>query len=297
MNAFSSFFQFPRLTKILSKHQNEFAEQNKPTVAVTNMIASRTFHIFLLLVGLSTQSVSAFNPSKPPSSGKEVFDTLKASTIDFNDEWTSLTKTIASKIGSAEDKEGKPLSEEAKDDIIATAVAGSVLGTAIGSPLLIGAAIGYAGTQMLSEEQRGQAQKVLGKASKDLIQQAQAAVAFTKEQLEQEEDLSAASKKILLAIQEKANQVQEELKTSPQTMMDKMKTNVMKTVESDEFKSLPKNAFHAVRAFIESDEVKKASSSAMKAIKDGLESEEMKALQSRATKAVKETIEPGKKNP
>jgi hypothetical protein len=156
--------------------------------------------------------------------------------------------------------------------------------------LLIGAALGYAGTQMLSEEQRAQAQKVFGKASKNAIEQANAALEFTKKQLEEEKDLSAASKKILLKIQEEANKLQEDIKKSPQNFMENWKSTVMETVESEEFKQLPKNTFNAVRTFIESEEVKKASNSAMKAMRAGMESEEMKNLKQRAAHMLKDTL-------
>jgi hypothetical protein len=260
------------------------------------MISTRTVRAFVLLAALfAPNSSTAFNIKPPSSTGKGAIDELKATSLDTNEDWNSLTQMIKSKIGAAEDKEGKPLSDEAKDEIIATALAGSALGTIVGSPLIIGAALGYAGTQMLSEEQREQAQKVLGKASKSVLEQANAAIAFSKEQLDNEKDLSAASKKILLAIQEKATEVQKEIKNSPQDFIASVKENVVKTVESDEFKALPKNAFNAVRAFLESDEVKQATNSAMKAVKDGLESEEMKALQSRATQAMRDTLDSKKK--
>lgn len=234
---------------------------------------------------------TAFNVKPPASSSKSGIDDLKATSIDTNEDWNFLTQMIKSKIGAAEDKEGKPLSDEAKDEIIATALAGSALGTIVGSPLIVGAALGYAGTQMLSEEQREKAQHVLGKASKNVLQQANAALEFSKEQLENEKDLSSASKKILMAIQEKATEVQHDIASSPQDFFANIKVNVVKTVESEEFKALPQNAFKAVRAILESDEVKQATNSAMKAVKDGFESEEMKALQNRATKAVKDTLD------
>lgn len=209
--------------------------------------------------------------------------------------WSSLTEMIKSKIDDAENAitDGSSLSEEAKDEIIATAVAGSVLGTAVGSPMIIGAALGYAGSQMLhGNENAEKARHALGQASHAAIEQANSAIVFTKNELKNEKDLSQASKKILLAIQEKAGAVQTELKQkSPQRLAEEMKENVLKTVESEEFKSLPKRSFLAIREFLESDEVKNVSSKAMKAIKDGLDSEEMKALQQRASQSLKETID------
>jgi hypothetical protein len=262
------------------------------------MFSALTFRKFLLLAMiLSPVSVEAFNIPKPPSANSNNVNDLKAASVDSSDknEWNALSEMIQMKLDNAESKQGKPLTDEAKDELIATALAGSVLGTAVGSPLLIGAALGYAGSQMLQGENGEKTREVIGKASKEMLAQANKALAFTKEQLENEEDLSKASKKILLAIQDKANQVQEDLKTSPQAVMDNLKVNLKKTVESEEFKTLPNRTFNAVRSFLESDEVKRASSSAVKAIQDGLASDEMKALQSRATQAVKDTLDGKKK--
>jgi hypothetical protein len=248
-----------------------------------------------LLVALLSPSVGAFNLPKvikTPANDAAVTSAdngLKAATIE--NDWTSVSEMIHSKISAAEAKEGTPLTEEAKDEIIATALAGSVLGTAVGSPLLIGAALGYAGSQLLQGEKGEKTRQMLGKASKDLLEQAQAAVAFTQEQLEEEKDLSKVSKKILLAIQAKASDVQNDFKSSPSDMVERLKDNLKKTVESEDFKSLPNRSFQAVRAFVESEEVKKASSSVVQAIKDGLESEEMKALQSRASQAINDSMQ------
>lgn len=248
----------------------------------------------LLALAATATTVDAFTPN-PPSSGKIDNKTLesadlKAASIE-NIDLNSLSQLFRSKIDAAQSGSGddsEPLSEEAKDDIIATAVAGSVVGTVVGSPLLIGAALGYAGSQMLTGERGEKARGAIGKASKDLLHQANAALAFTQEQLENEKDLSSASKKILLAIQDRAQEVKNEF--SSEKVMESLQTNFQKTVESEEFKMLPNRTFQAVRNFIESDEVKKASSGAMHAIQAGLESDEMKALKSRASQAVQDTI-------
>ena len=200
-----------------------------------------------------------------------------------------LTKMMYRKIDEVQIEKGQePLSEEAKDELVATALAGSVVGTAVGSPLIVGAALGYAGSQFLTGEQAENARHAIGKASKDLLEQANAAATFAAKQLEEEKDLSAASKKILLAIQDRANDVQKEF--SSEKFKEQIQSQVKKTVESEEFKQLPKNAFDAVKNFMTSDEVKQASASAFQAIKDGLESDEMKALQSRASQALTDTI-------
>lgn len=124
-----------------------------------------------------------------------------------------------------------------------------------------------------------------------------------KKELENEKDLSKVSKKILLAIQDKEKEMQNDFEEStmaeelPGLMADKLKENVLKTVNSDEFKSLPQRSMNAFAAFMESEDVQKIKASVMlaikekrlevtKALQDGLESDEMKALQSRASNVV-----------
>ena len=295
------------------------------------MISTVSFRNLLVILAVAQTSVSAFNPAnKPnlPTATDPIDGGLKAATIDSSDNtiedvWSSVTKMVHSKF---EEHGGEDaLSEEAKDEIIATAVAGSVLATVVGSPLVVGAALGYAGSKVLETEDGEKAREAFGKASKDLMKQANSAIDYTKKELENEKDLSKVSAKILLAIQDKAGELQEDLKGSPQRMAEqfpafmaeklkekmmhtvgseaeKLKESVIHTVESEEFKSLPKKSFNTFMAFMESDQVqafksdamkaiKEGQSDAMKAIQDGLDSEEVKALQSRASKAVKESID------
>mmetsp|Transcript_4881 Transcript_4881/g.10775 ORF Transcript_4881/g.10775 Transcript_4881/m.10775 type:complete len:273 (-) Transcript_4881:238-1056(-) len=262
-----------------------------------------SFRNFLVLLAVLPSSISAFNPSNkpnlPPTS--DVSEGLKAATVDTTNEdvdaWSSLTQIIQSKI---DEKGGDSLSEAAKDEIIKTAVAGSILGTIVGSPLVVGAALGYAGSHMMQGENGEKAKHVMSDASKEVMERANSAIVFAKQELESEKDLSGVSAKILLAIQDKAGEIQSEVKESPalmaekmkqmmvENMTEKLKQNVMKSVESQDFKTLPTRSFGAFKAFLESDEVKNVSAGALNAIKAGLESEEIKALQDRASKAVKD---------
>eukprot|EP00529_Nitzschia_sp_RCC80_P028597 CAMPEP_0113453868 /NCGR_PEP_ID=MMETSP0014_2-20120614/7574_1 /TAXON_ID=2857 /ORGANISM="Nitzschia sp." /LENGTH=271 /DNA_ID=CAMNT_0000345265 /DNA_START=138 /DNA_END=953 /DNA_ORIENTATION=+ /assembly_acc=CAM_ASM_000159 len=248
---------------------------------------------------VATSTTNAYTPnppnSKPTNKNLDYADlNISPSSLE-NFDINALTKMMYQKIDEVQIEKGQePLTEEAKDEIVATALAGSVVGTAVGSPLLVGAALGYAGSQFLQGEQAENARHAIGKASKDLLAQANAAATFTAKQLEEEKDLSAASKKILLAIQDRANEVQQEF--SSEKLMDELQTQVKKTVESEEFKQLPKNAFDAVKNFMSSDEVKQASNSALQAIKHGLESDEMKALQSRASQTLADTINKSSNN-
>ncbi|VEU34112.1 unnamed protein product [Pseudo-nitzschia multistriata] len=257
------------------------------------MITRISFRNFLVMLAVFPSSVSSFNPLNTPKSSPSfhIEDGLKAATVDSTNEedsWNSLTRMIHSTI---EEKGGDSLSEEAKDEIIKTAVAGSVLGTVVGSPLVVGAALGYAGSQMLQGEKGDKAKQVMGQATREVMDRANSAIVFAKQELENEKDLSNVSAKILLAIKDKAGEIKSEAKDSPAIMVEKLKQNVMNSVESQDFKTLPKRSFGALKALLESDEVKNVSTSAIDAIKAGLESEEMKALQNRASKAVKDTLD------
>jgi hypothetical protein len=309
----------------IEAHNYKFCEKKKLSKSITliytqsdsNMISHVSFRNFLVMLTVLPSSVSAFNPinNKPslPITSDITAGGLKAATIDSandnEDLWSSMTKMIHSKI---EEQGGDSLSEEAKDEIITTIVAGSVVGTVVGSPLVVGAALGFAGSQLLQGENGEKAREAIGHASKEMMNQANTAIDFTKKELENEKDLSKVSAKILLAIQNKAGEIQKDVQaqTSPSKMIeklpalmaDKLKENVMQTMESEEFKSLPKRSFNAFMAFMESEEVNKIKSGAVKALKDGqteavkalkdgLESEEMKALQSRASKTVQDGID------
>ncbi|OEU11882.1 hypothetical protein FRACYDRAFT_245003 [Fragilariopsis cylindrus CCMP1102] len=204
--------------------------------------------------------------------------------------WDSISEDITAKIENAEIKKGGPLSAAAKGDIVGTVLAGSAaLGTiAMHSPILMGAALGYASTHVLGGK-RGEA---LSKASEDALQ---GAYQFSKSQLELEHgDISKASKRIFNHIQHvgndkldelsnelstQAQQARQELTNAPTLIANKTK----QYVSSEEFKSMPSRSLKAFTTFLNSDEVQKAKNSAVQAIKDGLESEELKAVKNRAT--------------
>ena len=268
------------------------------------MISGISFRNFLVVMAVLPYTASAFNPANMPkfpvaSTSSEPTDGgLKAATLDNvgdgEDIWSSVTQMIHSKI---EEQGGDSLSEEATDEIIATAVAG-VVGTVVGSPLMVGAALGYAGSQMLQGEKGEKAREAIGQASKEVMSQANSAIDFTKKELENEKDLSKVSAKVLLAIQDKAGEMQKDFEAAPSKMVEqipgllasKMKENILSSVGSIE----PKQSFNKFMAFMESEEVQKMKSGAVKALKDGLESDELKALQSKAQKAVHDGIDTAK---
>ncbi|KAL3920231.1 MAG: hypothetical protein SGARI_006996, partial [Bacillariaceae sp.] len=100
-----------------------------------------------------------------------------SSAVDVNQDsqktsWGSLTEEIHDIIKDKEAKEGKTMSKEEKDEVIATAIAGSVLGTAVGSPLLIGAVLGFTGTQLLQGQEGSKHLKALGTVSHQILSQA-----------------------------------------------------------------------------------------------------------------------------
>jgi hypothetical protein len=212
-------------------------------------------------------------------------------------DWSSISKDISSRIALAESKIGGELDPAKKGEIVGTVLAGSaVLGTAaINSPLLMGAALGYAGTHVLGGK-RGEA---LAEYSKDALRNA---VTFTKSQLNEEKgDISKASARIIEHLQnealrkakdmghaaeKQAHQVSRELSNAPAHLVEEGK----KIVKSDDFQKMPTRTFSAVKAFLGSDEVKRARESVVKSIKDGLESEELKAVKDRATRSLKDSM-------
>jgi hypothetical protein len=210
-------------------------------------------------------------------------------------DWSSISKDISSRIEQAESKLGGELDPAKKGEIVGTVLAGSaVLGTAaINSPLLMGAALGYAGTHVLGGK-RGEA---LAEYSKDALRNA---VTFTQSQLHEEKgDISKASARIVEHLQNEAmrkakdmghaaemqaHQMSKDLSTAPAHLVEEGK----KIVESDDFQQMPTRTFSAIKTFLGSDEVKRARESVVKSIKDGLESEELKAVKDRATRSLQD---------
>ena len=209
-------------------------------------------------------------------------------------DWANISKDISSRIELAESKLGGPLDASTKGEIVGTVLAGSaVLGTAaINSPLLLGAALGYAGTHILD----GKRGEELVSASKEALTNA---VTFTQAQIDEEQgDISKAGARIVEHLQneairksqevQKAAEIQaqhvaHEISEAPSHLVDEGK----KIIQSEEFKQMPKRTFKAVAAFLGSDEVKRAKKAVLKSIQDGLESDEMQAMKDRATSSIK----------
>mgnify|MGYP006138257571 CR=1 FL=1 len=205
--------------------------------------------------------------------------------------WDTISTDITKKIEIAElEQGGEPLSPSAKGEIVGKVLAGSAaLGAAtIHSPLLIGAALGYASTHLLG----GKNGEVLSNASKTAVLDA---VKFSKHQLALEDgDVSKATKRIMEHIQhettDRMEHLQHDMTVSAEQLGHDLKAAPTKLVQhtteymnSDDFKSMPSRGMNALTTFWNSDEVKKAQQSALQAIKNGLESEEIKAVQKRAT--------------
>eukprot|EP00531_Pseudo-nitzschia_arenysensis_P015168 CAMPEP_0116143188 /NCGR_PEP_ID=MMETSP0329-20121206/15315_1 /TAXON_ID=697910 /ORGANISM="Pseudo-nitzschia arenysensis, Strain B593" /LENGTH=358 /DNA_ID=CAMNT_0003638487 /DNA_START=12 /DNA_END=1088 /DNA_ORIENTATION=+ len=209
-------------------------------------------------------------------------------------DWANISKDISSRIEEAEFKIGKPLDASAKGEIVGTVLAGSaVLGTAaINSPLLLGAALGYAGTHVLG----GKRGEELKEASMEALTNA---IDFTQTQLDNERgDISKAgarivehlqneairkSREVQKAAEVQAHQVAREISDVPSHLVEESK----KLVQSEEFQEMPKRTFKAVSAFLGSDEVKRAKQRVLQSIQDGLESEEMQAMKDKASNSLK----------
>jgi hypothetical protein len=202
-------------------------------------------------------------------------------------DWTSISKDISTRIETAESEIGGPLDAASKGEIVGTVLAGSaVLGTAaINSPLLMGAALGYAGTHVLGGK-RGEA---LAEASKDAIVNA---IAFTQASLEEEQgDLSKTGARIVEHLQNeailKAQEVQKAAEVQARELPGHLVEEGKKLVESEDFQQMPGRTFNAVRTFLGSEEVRKAKESVVQSIKEGIESDEFQAVKDRATRSLK----------
>jgi hypothetical protein len=177
-------------------------------------------------------------------------------------------------------------SPSSQDQMITTAVVGSALGVVVGSPLVLGAALGIAGSHLMEGENAEQTRKLLENAGKGIATQLQGAIEFAQQQIEAEEDPSKIHEKMLLAFEAKLNNDLAEVKTAPTQLINAFKG----ALESEDLKAAPGRAFNAFRGFLGSAEVKQAQSRAFKAFQDSLESDEVKGLQKRAAQALKETL-------
>lgn len=249
-------------------------------------------------------TIDATNAFRPPSTivfdAKQEHDNIleqqeqgqvQVQAISSQPNWEIISTDINKKIEIAElEQGGQPLSPSAKGDIVGTVLAGSAaLGAAaINSPLLMGAALGYASTHILG----GQNGEVLSNKSKIAVMDA---VKFSKHQLELEHgDVSKATRRIMNHIQHEttdriehiqnditvqAEHLEQEIKAAPAKFVQ----HTAEFVKSEEFKSMPSRSMNALSTFWNSDEVKNAQKSAIQAIKNGLDSDEIKAVQKRAT--------------
>lgn len=213
-------------------------------------------------------------------------DTELAAATVVQDETADRLPLVLKKDGDA------PLADK---KMVATAVAGSAIGVVAGSPLLLGAALGLAGSKLLDDSEEGlKNRKMLEELGKQITHKVQNAVQYTQTELlddEEDADLARVSQKLLTLVQTKAQTWQEDAKKTPSTFTLALKEKL----ESEEFqhdlKQAPGRAFAAFKGLIESEEVKSASGSVWNALKATMESEEMKALKTRASQAMMETLE------
>ena len=221
-------------------------------------------------------------------------------------DWDGISRDITSRIEKAESANGgRPLDPTATAEIVGTVIAGSATAAAaatVGSPLLIGAALGVAGTHVLGGK-RGEA---LAEATKTSFREA---LEFTQASLAAEEgDVSRASAKIAERVREdtqkhvehlreeaiqnarevthfaqvQAHQVSREISNAPSHLVEETKKMIVGN------KDVPQRTFRAVRTFLGSEEVQRAKDRVVQSIKDGLESEELRAVKSRASRSLKE---------
>lgn len=198
-----------------------------------------------------------------------------------------------------------------QDQLTNTAIAGVAFGALTGNPLMIGAALGYAGSHLMEGENAEKTMKQIDEWRQGLSKSVHGTIELAHETIEKEGDLTKLPEKVIQGMfVAKATEDIESLKAKPSELINELKNalnvenlkdapsraleNVKQTLESDEFqeemKQAPGRAFNAFTAFLSSEEVQKAQKSAMKAMKETLESEEVKALKDRASQALQDSI-------
>lgn len=266
--------------------------------------AQAWFAVALLLS--STSSSSAFVPShlshRSPSTHLDVamdpseFLSEKENRLSFLAEVEAALDNELAAVAQEDKKapQSLVLPKDGDKKMVATAVAGSALGVVAGSPLLLGAALGLAGSKLLDDSEEGlKNRKMLEELGSQITHKVQNAVEYGKTELLDEEDvdLSKLTQKLMTLVQSKSKNWQEDAKKAPSTLSLALKEKFESEEFQAELKMAPGRAFSAFKGFMESEEVKSASGSVWNALKTTMQSDEVKALKSRASQAVKETLE------
>ena len=203
---------------------------------------------------------------------------------------TDMLVTENTKKGIDAGKLAKAVTGMEQDDLIAAAFATTAASVVVGSPLVLGAALGVAGSKLLDGEKGEQTKQMLGTVSKSVAEKMKQALAFAQQTIDEEDgDISKVQDKMFNLLKAKATSLTQEVKgkMNPQEITKQLK----EVLESEDVKEAPGRAVNAFSAFFNSEEVKSAQRKALQALKAGMESDEMKALQNRASLALKETLE------
>jgi hypothetical protein len=290
------------------------------------MNLQRQLNLWLLCLTMASSTLAFLQPLKfhkgasystKPLNMVASLDTPPSSENNNNE--IDIKQMLLAQYQAAINQESSP--ENEKSDMTSTAVAGAALGVVAHSPLLIGAALGFVGSQLMEGENAEKALEAIEEMKQGLEKSFHGTITLAHETIEQEGDLSKLPSKVVQAmIREKATgdfdglkeesgkafnsisaflssdqlkQAQEQAMQAIQDkdLKDRALDNVKHMFESGELKEAPGQVFNAFTSFLNSDQVKQAREQAMKAMKDGLESDEMKALQSKASKALEEATE------
>lgn len=244
--------------------------------------------LLCLFFTLAPSGSLAFMPIIP--SGKNAMALRMTATADSFESQDFDVSQLSTESASADSNQlAKPL--EAGEEKVAAAVGNAALDVVAGAPLVVGAALDYARSQLLEGESGNDAKEKLGNVGKNIAEQLQGAVKFAQEQIENEEDLSKVSDKLVQALQAKADELGHELQGTPTQVAEALK----EAMESEDLKDAPGRAMEVFKGFLGSTEVKDAQSRALEALKQGMESDEMKAFQSRASEVLKATLDKAKK--
>lgn len=276
------------------------------------------FQVWFVLAALVSPDVLAFSPSKPPANESPLASSISQ---EFNRDDVDITNVLSEveaalqlateSFTSTEAAESKMVkfnddlnlqekmgrlqklweNADEKSQTVATAIAGTTVGLVAGSPLVLGAALGLAGSKLLDESEEGlKNRKILEKAGIEVTDKLRAAIEFAHSEIEKEEDPTKIAEKVALAFQDHAADIKNKAKETPALVARVVKDKLENEEFKEEMKMAPGRAFQALKGFVQSEEVKAASGSVVKALKETMESDEVKALQSRASQAIKESL-------
>jgi hypothetical protein len=249
----------------------------------------------------SSSSSSKANTHPAPAIPNHTFVNAQDKETDSN--WREIVQLATDLERTKDNMDPNNLTKEALDEYLASATALAMLGVAVGSPLVVGAALGYAGANFLQGETGERAITMLKNAQNGIRGTLKDVVDFTQSQLEDDEEISVLPRKFWAMAQARAEQ---DLKKAKQTDVKDILKSIQTTLTSEQVQKAPTRAVDSVKTFfVESEQqLQKVSShhakvreNFVKNIQDTLEIGSIKSAKSRAHETFKEVVERQKKKP